>query len=220
MRRSNYLWYTLLIILIPLMIVILSTNIVLRSKETYVFHFNDTQAVNKIYTDVTGTELAGEISSYWSSFDKSEFQVYEKNGKFKDPVFGKKDSQVMGKVKKAVNIELAVGVVFLAISLILYRMLYVKGFRAALHKMGYISGGITIGLLIVMNILLRIKSFRMLMYNLFVGIELGKKSVLVTLLGSLFYKTYLLFATMAGVALLAILFYVNYNLTKDKRIFY
>ena len=54
-----------------------------------------------------------------------------------------------------------------------------------------------------------------------IGIKLHKDSTTLALvLGDPFYKTYVLFASILGVVFLAVLTYVNYNLTKPSRIFY
>lgn len=220
MRRLNYLHYTVLIILIPIVIVILSSNLVLRFQETYVFHFNDSQVVNKLYTDITPTEFADEIASYWSSFSKNEFQIYEENAIFKDELFGKKEVQVMGLMKKIVNIQLLTGLLFSIIIFFIYRRIYMNKHHAALHRLGYISGAITLAVVVLVNILLRIGAVRSGLYNLLIGVELSKKCALVTLLGGSFYKVFLIFFSITAVALLGLLFYINYNLTKDKRLFY
>ena len=77
MRKFNYVCSLILAVMLPLMIVILSSNLVLRVSEIYVFHFNDSQVINEIPYNVTGSQMAKEISSYWSSFSGEAFQVEE-----------------------------------------------------------------------------------------------------------------------------------------------
>ena len=65
------------------------------------------------------------------------------------------------------------------------------------------------------------KSFRLQAYHTLIGIKLHQDSTTLALvLGDPFYKTYVLFASILGVVLLAVLTYVNYSLTKPNRIFY
>ena len=143
MRKFNYASSILAAVFIPLMILILSSNIVLRISETYVYHFNDSRATAGLAYNVTGSEFADEIAGYWSSFG-GEFQVYDDNGRFRDPIFDDKETEAMR----------------------------------------------------------------------------NDKSVLVVLLGSPFYKTFIIFSSVLGLALLGIFIYIHYNLTKAKRIFY
>ena len=89
MKRLNYILYVVLAVSISFFIVIFSYNAILRVPETYTYHFNDSQVTYNLNTKTSGTEFSSEICSYLNSPLKSEFQVYEKNGKFNDPVFEK-----------------------------------------------------------------------------------------------------------------------------------
>ena len=116
MRRFNFICSIILVVTLPLMIVILSSNLILRVSSTYVFHFNDSQVISEVPYNVEGTEFADAIASYWSSFDDEPFQVYEDNGMFKDEIFEKDEQAVMEKAKYVLNIELAAGLICLAVS--------------------------------------------------------------------------------------------------------
>lgn len=221
MHKFNYVCSVILAVLLPLMIVILSSNLILRISETYVYHFNDSQVIGEIPYSVTGSEMADEISSYWSSFSGKPFQVYEKNGSYRDPIFEEAEQQIMGKAKSILNIELAAGLFSLAIVIAIYVYLWKNDFREALRNRYYTGAGLTVVLLIVQGICWSIKSFRLWAYQFFIGIELPKETdTLLTLLGDPFFKTYILFASVFGVAVLAVLTYVNHKLTKPSRIFY
>ncbi len=64
------------------------------------------------------------------------------------------------------------------------------------------------------------KGFRLQAYHTLIGIKLHKDSTTLALvLGTHSTKLYVLFASVFGVALLAVLTYVNYSLTKPSRIF-
>lgn len=220
MHKFNYLCSIILVITLPLMIVILSSNLILRVSETYNFHFNDSQVVSEIPYNVTGGELSSEISSYWSSFDDEDFQVYEKNGNYKDPIFETDEQQAMKKAKNILNIELAAGFLCLVIAAAIYIYLWKNQFLEALRKRYTAGAVITIVLLVLQAVFWMIRPFRLWAYTTFIGVELTKDSTLAIILGDPFFKTYLLFATILGGAILALLTYINYNLTKPTRIFY
>ena len=94
MRQFNYFCSIVLTVLLPLMIVILSSNLILRSSATYTFHFNDSQVVTEVPYNVKGNEFAEAIADYWSSFSTEPFQVYEDNGMFKDEIFEEDEQAV------------------------------------------------------------------------------------------------------------------------------
>ena len=220
MRQFNYICSIVLVITLPLMIVILSSNLILRVSSTYTFHFNDSQVISEVPYNVKGTQFADEIASYWSSFDDEPFQVYEDNGLFQDEIFQSDEQEVMKKAKYILNIELGAGVFCLLISLGIYVYLLKSGFSAALRNRYKVCAGVTLIMLVVQSICWSTKSFRIWFYNTFIGVTLHKDSILALILGDPSYKTYILFATIFGAAVLAILSYIHHSLTKEQRMFY
>ncbi len=221
MHKFNYLCSMILAVLMPLMIVILTSNLVLRVSEVYVFHFNDSQVVREIPYNVSERDMAEGIASYWSSFSGEAFQVNEDNGVYQDPVFDQTEQRIMWRVKTVLNIALAVGLFCFAIVLAVYIYLWKNGFRDALRNRYRVGAVLTAALLVGQGICWYSKGFRLWAYRFFVGIELPKESTtLLTVLGDPFFKTYILFASIFGAAVLALLTYINYHLTKPERIFY
>lgn len=220
MRKFNYFCSIILVVTLPLMIVILSSNLILRVSATYVFHFNDSQVISEVPYNVEGTEFADAIASYWSSFDDEPFQVYEDNGLFKDKVFEEDEQAVMEKAKYVLNIELAAGILCLVLSTGIYIYLLKSGFGLALRNRYKVCTGVTIGLLVLQLVCWFTKGFRLWLYDTFIGISLHKDSVLALILGDPSFKTYMLFATIFGAAMLAILTYVHHSITRPDRMFY
>ena len=108
-----------------------------------------------------------------------------------------------------------------AITAAIYIYLWKNGFRDALRNRYKVSAGITALLLIGQGVCWNIKGFRLWAYDFFVGVKLPEESTtLLTILGDPFFKTYVIFASVFGAAVFALLTYVNYHLTKPARIFY
>ena len=220
MHKFNYFCSVVLIFTLSLMIVILSSNLVLRASTIYTYHFNDSQVMNQIPYSVTGSQMADDIASYLSSFSGKDFQVYEDNGIYRDPVFTAEEQQAMGKARNILNIELAIGLLCLALTLAIYIYLWKIGFKEALLNRYRVSVAVTLVLLIGQGVGWATKAFRSWAYDFFIGVDLGKDSTLEIILGDPFYKTYILFASILGAILLSVLTYINYHLTKPARIFY
>ncbi len=220
MHKFNYFCSIVLTITLPLMILILSSNLVLRVSATYTYHYNDSQVIDDIPYYVTGSQMAEGIASYWSSFSGEAFQVYEENGAYHDPVFNETEQQVMQKAKRILNIELAAGLLFAAITLAIYIYLYRSGFREALRNRSRVGLGLALILLAAHAVCWCIKGCRVWLYSHLIGIELEKDATLAIVLGDPFYKTYVIFAAIFGAAMLAAACYANYLLTKPSRIFY
>lgn len=58
MHKFNYFCSVVLIFTLSLMIVILSSNLVLRASTIYTYHFNDSQVMNQIPYSVTAVDMA------------------------------------------------------------------------------------------------------------------------------------------------------------------
>lgn len=220
MHKFNYILSFVLAITLPLMILILSSNLILRTSEVYVYHFNDSQVVREFPYNVEERDVAKAISSYWSSINPDSFQVYEDNGKYKDPVFEEKEQVVMYKARKLINLHLLAGLLLMIVSLAIYIYLLKRNFRATLRNQYKFSGVFAAVLIIAQIVLLSTKSFRVWAYDYFIGIDLGKESNLILILGDPFFRTFLIFTTVLGAALLGVITYLNIILTKPERLFY
>ncbi len=220
MRKLNYFLSILLVIFMSFTIMFLSSNLVLRTSAMYSFHFNDSEVMYDIPYNVTGSDMSKEIASYWWSLDSEPFQVYEDNRIFKDPIFEKTEQEAMGKAKIFINLELVAGVLCLVGFLGIYIYMLRKNFKEALRNRFRCGMIITLMLLVGRIVFLCIKSCRLWAYKTFIGVELSKNSTLSIILGDPLFKTYLIFGSIIGVALLAVMAYVHFNLTKPERIFY
>ena len=219
MRRLNFIWYILMMVLLPLSIVILSGNIVLRLAPTYVYHFNDTQVVSTTGGYTSGNEYADAIQDYFNSISKEPFQVYETNGEFQDPIFDELDVKVMGRAKFIMTITLIEGLLFFITSIAMYIYLMNRISKASLRGIGFITAIITFVLIGVEDFLMTKADFRAKLYDALIRIDPGDKSLLKTLIGTPFEKTYIIFFSVAAIAITCIFIYVHYNITREKRIF-
>lgn len=220
MVKKNYLPDILIIVIFPLMVLLLSFNFALRTSETYVFYFNDSQAVTKSGTTKTGTDVAKEITAYWNSLGNEKFQIYEENGEFKDRFFDAKEVAIMGKFKTIFRVCLIAGLASLITFVLIYKKFSDLLSKKRLRRAGIIAAGIS-GVMVTINaVLIANKSFLLGVYNKTVGINPGKRSMLVMLLGGDFHKTFDLFQTVIAVVIIAIFVYINLKQTKEDRIFF
>lgn len=220
MRKVNYLLSGLLVIFMSLMIVLLSSNMVLRISATYVYHFNDSEVMLNVPYSIKGNEMAKEITSYFMSFSDKPFQVYEDNRIFKDPIMEKEDQEVMKKAKKILNIELAAGLLSAAVFAGIYIYLFKKDYKKALRNRYRAGIVLSVILIVALGIFFAIKSCRKFLYAELIGVKLSKYSIVGLILGDPFFKTYIMFSTLVAVIFLAVMTYVHYKITKPERIFY
>ena len=208
-----------MMVLLPISIVLLSGNIVLRLAPTYVYHFNDTQVVNTTGGYTSGNEYADAIQDYFNSISREPFQVYETNGEFQDAIFDELDVKVMGRAKFVMTISLVVGLLFFVTAIALYIYLMHRMSKSSLRSIGFLAAIITFVLIGVEDFFMTKADFRSKLYDSLIKIDLGENSLLRTLIGTPFEKTYIIFFSVASIAITCIFIYVHYNITREKRIF-
>ena len=219
MRRLNLIWSIAIVIVLPIAIILLAGNVVLRVPATYTYHFNDSQAVGEVGSSITGTEFADEIAGYFNSIKSEEFQIYEENGEFKDPVFDEVESSVMRKCKSTMIWTLFLGIVLFGLSIALYLYLMMTLERPVLRFVGFLSLGVSFLDVLIVGFLIMRSSFRAFLYEKFIGISLGKETTFHILLGSPFEKSYLIFSSVLAIVIICILLYIHYSVTRERRLF-
>ncbi len=213
------IWYITLLISLPIMVVTLGGNIVFRISSTYVYHFNDTQVAASTGFGISEREFADEITGYFNSFGIHDFQIYEKNGEFEDPVFERGDITAMGTLKYALDISLLLCVLSIFITIGIYILLHTKGRKAATRHFGF--GAIIIALILVLIevILINTKSVQGFFIKNVLGINLPNESTVRVLLESPFEKTVTLFILIISFGMITVFTYVHYIMTKESRMF-
>ena len=219
MNKSKLVLYALLIFLITVSVIVLSGNAALRVSGTYGFYFNDIQASDYVDSSLSNTELASEITGYFNSLDDEEFQIYEKNGDFLDPVFDSTETRIMRRAKGLLKWTLVGGAVLFVIAVMLYIYLRITGEKRHLRITGIIAAITIIITQAVKYFLLSNSGFRASLYNRFIGLQLNEESSLKMLLGSPMENVYLVFASVIAIAFLIVFLYVNFGLTKERGMF-
>jgi hypothetical protein len=219
MKRTGIGLHILLNITFPLMIIILSLNIVLRVPETYTYYYNDSQVTSSLGTNTSGSEFAEEITGYFNSFSKSEFQVYEKNGEYLDPVFDQDEQVVMKKAKHILSTSMYGGIFCALISFSSYFYLYKKGRKDILRTGGKIACILAELLSIAVFIVMQLKGPMNYLFKRLIGVYPAKESLLRILMGSPFEKTASIFFIFLATILVAIFLYFHLKRTKAPRIF-
>lgn len=211
----------LAVVMIPLAIILISSNIAFRLPMTYQFYFTDKQAISSAGYDLTESQVSRAFAKYFSSTGSKAFQVYEKNGGYRDPVFGQRDQLVMKMLRSLLNKELIAGIFALIASIILFEFTLRQKMEEWLTLEGQISSGIVAGFLVLQLILLNIKSVRLTLYRLLIGVPLKKKDPFFALMHQGFAKSYIIFSTVIAIALLLLFVYILVRRTRPKgMIFY
>ena len=155
MKKVNYIISYLLVVCFLISVLTLSSTLTLHTSGTYNFNFNDGVAFKKVPAPVEPNKISSELIKYLISPSKEKLQIYEVNGRYKDPIFNKKEQEVMKRVKTIFSIELFASVLSAVVFFALYRYLYSNGFKEALgNRMKfalYITSGCVIARIIAVS---------------------------------------------------------------------
>ena len=220
MKIFNRFCSIILIFTIAVFIITLSVNMVFRSELVYNFYFNDTRAVDKIYTTLSSSEMAGEIAGFMNSWKPETFDVQEDTGYDMESVFTKEEGENMMAVKRALDISCIICLV----SFIVTAAIYVHFLRAGKKKV--LSDMFKVG--IIMTLLITGLEMLVIATNQgrdrlfgYIGIEaMGAESQLLKLLGVDFLNMAAIFLAIITACVMAATIYAHYMLTKPPRLFY
>lgn len=220
MKKFNYVCSYLLVITLSLFMITLGQNIVARTSGTYLYYFNDTRVVDRLYTEFTNSQMADEIASFMNSWRPKEFQIYENTGYDMQGIFGNADSDNMLTAKTVMDISFIICLVCLILTVSIYVYFLKNDFKLVLRKRLKATWIVSALLLACEGFVLLSDGGRRWLAP-FVGLEpLKENSLLSIILGEDFIHMAGFF--VIGYTLIAVLAisYLTYVLTKPPRIFY
>lgn len=215
MKKNGFVLMAILIILIPLAVITAGSNAALRLPVTYHFYFNDRQPISRAGYNLEPEKTGTEIAKYLNGAG-GKFQLYEENGRYRDPVFDKKDQQVFRRVQAMVMRQGILALILLIAAVALFLLMGkmdLEEFRQFGANVGCGAAGV---LTLAHIVLVGISGFRKWIYGALIGISLPKDSALVLLMSYGLPKAYLLTSTVAMAVLIIALLAWNYTVSRPK----
>jgi len=216
----NRICSILLIFTVAAFIISVSQNLIFRTSGVYGFYFNDSRAVDNIYTTLSSNEMADEIASFMRSWNPEKFEVLEFTGYDNESVFTEEDSDIMMTVKKALDIS---GIVCI-LSIILTVSIYIHLLRSEKKKMlsnsFKASFVLTLALAAGETVLFVTNNGRAKLMELLNLVNLPEESQLLEILGVDFIGMAAVFLAALTLIVLAFVTYIVVITTKPPRMFY
>ncbi len=220
MKIFRVICSVLVILTTSLCMVTAAQNITLRTADIYLFYFNDSGAVDRIYTNLTNSEMADGIADFMNSFRPEAFQIYEDTGYDMQGIFEPDESDSMMLVKKWLDISLIVCLVSLILTVAICCWLLRDGYKKLLRNRTYISVALS-GVLIAGSFIFVSTHNGRLWLAEQVGLKIPEETTTLTiLLGNDFISMANTFYVIIALILLAVSTYVLLRLTRPPRIFY
>ena len=220
MKIFNRICSIIVIFTAALLILSFSQNLLFRSADVYNFYFNDSRAVDRVYTNLTSREMAEEIAGFMNSWRPEKFEVLEDTGYDMESVFTEKESVNMMAAKRLMDISCVVCIVSMIATVAIYVHFLRDGKKKVLSDMFKVSIFLVLGGIIAEIWLMATNEGRSRVMELTGMIDLGEEAQIAILLGSDFLNMAAIFLVVLTIVVLAVCTYVNRVLTKPPRIFY
>lgn len=220
MKIFNRICSIIVIFTAALFILSFSQNLLFRSADVYNFYFNDSRAVDRVYTNLTSREMAEEIAGFMNSWRPEKFEVLEDTGYDMESVFTEEESVNMMAAKRLMDISCVVCIVSMIATVAIYVHFLRDGKKKVLLDMFKVSIFLVLGGIIAEIWLMATNEGRSRVMELTGMIDLGEEAQIAILLGSDFLNMAAIFLVVLTIVVLAVCTYVNRVLTKPPRIFY
>ena len=220
MKIFNRICSIIVIFTAALFILSFSQNLLFRSADVYNFYFNDSRAVDRVYTNLTSREMAEEIAGFMNSWRPEKFEVLEDTGYDMESVFTEEESVNMMAAKRLMDISCVVCIVSMIATVAMYVHFLRDGKKKVLSDMFKVSIFLVLGGIIAEIWLMATNEGRSRVMELTGMIDLGEEAQIAILLGSDFLNMAAIFLVVLTIVVLAVCTYVNRVLTKPPRIFY
>ena len=220
MKIFNRICSIIVIFTAALFILSFSQNLLFRSADVYNFYFNDSRAVDRVYTNLTSREMAEEIAGFMNSWRPEKFEVLEDTGYDMESVFTEEESVNMMAAKRLMDISCVVCIVSMIATVAIYVHFLRDGKKKVLPDMFKVSIFLVLGGIIAEIWLMATNEGRSRVMELTGMIDLGEEAQIAILLGSDFLNMAAIFLVVLTIVVLAVCTYVNRVLTKPPRIFY
>ena len=120
MKIFNRICSIIVIFTAALFILSFSQNLLFRSADVYNFYFNDSRAVDRVYTNLTSREMAEEIAGFMNSWRPEKFEVLEDTGYDMESVFTEEEGVNMMAAKRLMDISCVVCIVSMIATVAIY----------------------------------------------------------------------------------------------------
>ena len=220
MKKFNMLCSVLVIFTAAIFVVTLAQNIVFRTADIYLFYFNDSRAVDQIYTTLDNSEMADEIAAFMNSWNPEEFQVYEDTGYDLQGIFTEDESKNMLIVKKWLDCSAAIMMVSLILTAAIYTYFLKNDYKKALRDRYKISIGLIPAAIVATAAIMVTNGGRQWIFEKMQLVELPEDSSLIHLIGADYLSMATVFYIAIGMVIFAVATWLVFRLTRPPRIFY
>lgn len=208
----------LLIITIPLMIICLTSNLVLRISDTYQYNLRATQSVSQTGRMISEEKVI-ELFEDFMMGKTDDFALMEEVQYQPENVFSPQDQKAMTNLRQALNIILIVGAVNSLLTILIYFFL-IRWRKKEIHMQNYKRSIWSFAALTIGNSLIKlVPSLREATWGRIFGTDFPRHDVLIQLLEKSFAFHVTIFDVIISTVFMAILGYITWQAAGRKKMF-
>ncbi len=208
----------LVIISVPLMIVCLSLNIVLRTPDVYQYDLRATQAIDQATVIIDEEKLVTLIGDFMIG-KTDDFTLLEEVEYKPEDIFTTQDKKYMKGFRSLVDLFALIGLGMLIINVLVYFFLIRWRKKSTLMKSIKISGGLLLLLVLFYDLTLLVTSLWNVTWGKLLPGPLPKEDMLLVLFQEKFMFHVSLFFTVVAGVLFGLFFYGTWKVAGKRNLF-
>jgi len=208
----------LLIVLIPLMVMFVCNNVLLRMPDLYKYQMNSSEVLSDNMISADDEKVAELFSSYMMK-KTDHFNMKEDLEYMPENLFNVTDGKVMHNVRDLLNREAAAAAALLAFIVAIYIYLYRKKEKdLILRNFNFSIAGF--GVLSVINILSLVTgTLRNVFYGSILDYKFPKDDLLTAILDQSFFWRFAAASVILGLVMMAVFLYITYSIAGRNNMF-
>lgn len=205
-------------VLLPILIICISSNIVLRSGTFYSFYFSKTAVINEIPYHTSNEELTATFSNFMMH-KSNGFKLTENSDYMPQQVFNQRDGQVMESIRGYVD-DIALGAILLFVMVAaIYALLYFHKEKKLLYGSYAHSVIWFIVLLAVEASVFLVPFLRELIFKTLFGVRFPLSDVLIILFENQLATYMGIGIILTSIVLMVVVYYFMKTTVSDRKMF-
>lgn len=214
----NKILSAVFMIILPIVVVCLSTNVVLRMGSFYSFAFEKTGVVSEIPFSISQESLVNTFSDFMIH-KTGEFQLVEETDYMPQKLFSEKDQWVMNNIRLILDILLLITIVLFVVGIIIFIHMLKEGEKALIYDRAK-KGVVIFSVLAIMNfIICIIPGSLTAMIRILFGGKFIPGDVLIQILETKVPMYFGIWQLVASIALMVVIGCVIHNYASRRKMF-
>ena len=180
----------------------------------------NSRCVDRLYTSLTSSQMADEITGFMNSFRPETFQVHDFTGYDELPIFDSRDSYNMMVLKRMVDVSSIFCVIGIILMVFNYIWLVREEEMKLIRNSFRIGASISAAVIVLQAVVLSAGGLRDSYMRIWGMRTPAEDSKLEMIMGDDFWAICTVFLTVISLIILAVLIYINRRIIRPSRIFF